>query len=33
VPDAEDRCPKEKETINGFEDEDGCRTRGRPRYL
>lgn len=29
IPDHLDKCPYEKETINGFEDEDGCPDVGR----
>lgn len=29
IPDHLDKCPNEKETINGFEDEDGCPDVGR----
>lgn len=28
IPDADDRCPNEPETFNGFEDDDGCPDRG-----
>jgi uncharacterized repeat protein (TIGR01451 family) len=28
VPDAQDRCPTEKETINGIADDDGCPDKG-----
>jgi outer membrane protein OmpA-like peptidoglycan-associated protein len=28
IPDSVDKCPFEKETINGFEDEDGCPDEG-----
>jgi len=27
IPDSEDRCPDEKEVINGYQDEDGCPDR------
>lgn len=29
IPDAQDKCPMEPETFNGFEDEDGCPDRPR----
>lgn len=29
IPDAQDKCPQEPETFNGYEDEDGCPDRGR----
>jgi outer membrane protein OmpA-like peptidoglycan-associated protein len=29
IPDARDKCPKEPETYNGVEDEDGCPDKGR----
>jgi len=29
VPDQQDRCPDDPETINGFEDNDGCPDRER----
>jgi outer membrane protein OmpA-like peptidoglycan-associated protein len=29
IPDVEDKCPDEPETINGFQDMDGCPDRGR----
>lgn len=28
IPDDKDKCPNEPETINGFQDEDGCPDRG-----
>lgn len=28
IPDSQDKCPLEKETINGFEDDDGCPDEG-----
>ena len=28
IPDIKDKCPNEPETINGFQDEDGCPDRG-----
>jgi OmpA-OmpF porin, OOP family len=33
VPDAEDKCPNQKETINGFEDDDGCPDEGPAKVI
>ena len=33
VPDEEDKCPNEKETINGFEDDDGCPDEGPAKVI
>ncbi len=31
--DADDKCPNEPETINGFQDEDGCPDKGKVKVL